>query len=145
MVVASAIISCHRSTQETFTLEDKYLRFITEKLEYELRNPIVADAYTNSGRPHFVIWQVSPSQSVLRFGYTNGNVQSEVGYQVRVNDQDARRNEFWQMFRTQHMWRIETDIAWPQLDFDSPDVQPYVSDIMSFQPRHARRRGGLQA
>jgi len=49
MVVASAIISCHRSTQETFTLEDKYLRFITEKLEYELRNPIVADAYTNSG------------------------------------------------------------------------------------------------
>ena len=142
-ILMSSLMVAFRSTFDTVTETqlraemNQNVRSVMDQLNRELSQAIV-----NNNRPvgeqiYFEIKQLSPDQSVIRFGCTTERGMKELAYamhEVKIDDQPQwPEYELVRMQKDTGMWNFNEPKNWPEFDMNAEDVEPFAFDIVAFK------------
>jgi type II secretion system protein J len=139
MVAFNTAVSTVQDMQQKSEMMQN-LRAATEQLNRELSQAIINNNRPDGEQVYFEIKQLSKDQSVLRFGCTTERGLLEVAYQIKdaLNADGTPRwidYELWRLNKTKNMWNYHED-AWPEIDFESPEAEPFAFGIIAFKVRY---------
>ena len=143
-ILMSSLMVAFHSTFDTVTETqlraemNQNVRSVMDQLNRELSQALV-----NNNRPvgeqiYFEIKQLSPDQSVIRFGCTTERGMKELAYamkEVKVNGQPQwPEYELVRLQKDKGMWNFNEPKNWPEFDVnDTVEVEPFAFDIISFK------------
>ena len=143
-ILMSSLMVAFRSTFDTVTETqlraemNQNVRSVMDQLNRELSQALV-----NNNRPvgeqiYFQIKQLSPDQSVIRFGCTTERGMKELAYamkQPKIDDQPQWPDyELMRMQKDKGMWNFNDPKNWPEFNMDNnEEVEPFAFDIISFR------------
>jgi type II secretion system protein J len=137
ILMSAVMVSFEQSTRAVNKTQEhaevlQNVRAVHEQLYRELSQAIINNNRPDGEQVYFQIRQLSPEQSVLRFGCTTSRGLVEIGYQIKPSDQGWHKYELWRLQKTANMWNYATP-GWPKLDMTSQDVEPFAFGIVSFK------------
>lgn len=122
------------------------LRGTGDQLQRDLSQAIINNNRPDGEQVYFEIQQVGDSdeQSVLRFGSTTERGLIEVGYQICVSTNGWQHYRLRRMHRTdnKNLWKYTREKDWPELDFNSKDVEPFARNLVGFKVEYWSPRKG---
>ena len=152
-ILMSSLMVAFRSTFDTVTETqlraemNQNVRSVMDQLNRELSQALV-----NNNRPvgeqiYFQIKQLSPDQSVIRFGCTTERGMKELAYamrEVKIDDQPQWPDyELVRMQKDKGMWNFNEPKNWPEFDVnDTEEVEPFAFDIISFRVLYWSTKNG---
>ena len=140
MVAFNTAVSTVQDMQQKSEMMQN-LRATTEQLHRELSQAIINNNRPDGEQVYFEIKQLSKEQSVLRFGCTTERGLLEVAYQIKEVNYPVEGTplwldyELWRLNKTKGMWNYHDD-NWPEINYDSPEAEPFAFGIISFKVRY---------
>jgi len=140
MVAFNTAVSTVQDMQQKSEMMQN-LRASTEQLHRELSQAIINNNRPDGEQVYFEIKQLSKEQSVLRFGCTTERGLLEVAYQIKEVNYPIEGTplwldyELWRLNKTKGMWNYHDD-NWPEINYDSPEAEPFAFGIISFKVRY---------
>lgn len=156
-ILMSSLMVAFRNTFDTVTETqlraemNQNVRSVMDQLNRELGQAIV-----NNNRPvgeqiYFQIRQLSPEQSVIRFGCTTERGVKELAYAMKEAFLPGTKTppqpkwpdyELVRMQKDKDMWNFNIPKNWPMFDLNAEDVEPFAFDIIAFKVLYWSTKNG---